>query len=82
MRPVIAAIQKTEVKTLFGVGVKLASLPVSAGAGDECYIESAISVMRDIDRMLGSNFAPRYAEDYTSLLATWDQPVEDEDEAA
>jgi hypothetical protein len=72
LAPVIRSVHRTEAQTLFGVGVKLAALPDTG----EDFSDAAISVMRDIDRLLGTDFAARYAGEYTTVLADWGLAVE------
>jgi hypothetical protein len=55
MRETIAAILRSPAEGLFGIGVKLAALPNDYDAED-C-VDAAAAVRRDIDRLIGSNFA-------------------------
>ena len=72
------AIHNTEAMTLFGVGAKLAALPRGAGRDDADFRDAAISVMRDVDRLLGTDFSTRYAEDYSLALAEWGLTTDDD----
>ena len=76
--PLIRAIHNTEARTLSGIGAKLAALPYAAGRDDADFRDAAISVMRDIDRLLGTDFSTRYAEDYSPALANWGLTTDDD----
>ena len=60
---VIEEILATEAMSLFGIGVKLAALPSNLRMGDsrsrdpEDYIESVASVLSNINRLIGTDFA-------------------------
>jgi hypothetical protein len=59
----IAAILQTEAEGLFGIGVKLSALPADREYLDTSEYEDAIAAVLDnIDRLLGSDFAERFAE--------------------
>ena len=80
MRNTIAAILSTKAEGLFGVAVKLSALPEGARHGDEADIVEAVAgVLEDIDRLLGSDFSPRFNEicDPGDCNRTW----QGEDEA-
>ncbi len=63
MHDVIEKILATKATGLFGIGVKLAALPSNCRLGDsrssdpQDYIESVASVLSDINRLIGTDFA-------------------------
>jgi hypothetical protein len=68
--PVIRAIHSSEAKTLFGVAVKLAAVPLG-DFDDQDMTDAGLSVLRDIDRLLGTDFFSRNAERYGTGLSNW-----------
>jgi hypothetical protein len=61
MKETIEAIRDTEATGLLGILVKFLALPPDTEAED--YEEAYDSALVDIDRLLGSNFAPAYARE-------------------
>jgi len=57
----IPAILRTKAEGLFGIGVKLAAMPTDDVDGDD-YAAAVMSVQKDIDRLLGTNFADHAIE--------------------
>jgi hypothetical protein len=54
---IIAQIQLAKAESLFGVGVKLAALPLGIERDEDDYAEAVTAALTDIDRLTGSGFA-------------------------
>jgi hypothetical protein len=59
--------------------VKLSAVP-PGDFDDQDMTDAALSVMRDIDRLLGTDFFSRYAEHYGRGLSEWGLHTGDEDD--
>jgi hypothetical protein len=57
-REVVEAIRAIEAQSLFGVGVKLAALPVECDPEDS--VNTTARALEDIDRLLGASFASQF----------------------
>jgi hypothetical protein len=57
-RATVEAIRATEAHSLFGVGVKLAALPLRCDPEDCVY--AAATALEEIDRLLGASFASQF----------------------
>lgn len=85
MSPWIRAIHRHKATTLFGIGAKLAALPTVSlmhiDHQSDDFADAGISLLRDIDALLGTSFAARFAEEPADFLQHWGEPDSDEDES-
>jgi hypothetical protein len=78
---IIRAIHRYPARTPFAFAVKLAAMPrigLDKDAADEDFRDAAIGVMRDIDAMLGTEFAKRHDHLWTDCLVN--QGLDDDDD--
>ncbi len=82
--PIVAAIHAAPATTIFEIGVKLAAMPTLHWYADECdaedFKDGAIAVLRDIDALLGTDFAGRYEPMYTTCLLGGSAEDDEEDQ--
>jgi hypothetical protein len=60
---IVKAIREEEAEGLFGIGVKLAALPVDGNARDDApdHEDAIVSALSEIDRMIGTTFVSSFS---------------------